>query len=49
MVSQGFGGTREQGQNIVGEKGHEPVLGMQEQYNVDVDGGGSSWLEAGGW
>ena len=47
MVSQGFGGTREQGQNIVCEKVHEPVLGMQEQF--DVDGGGSSWLEAGGW
>ena len=41
MVSHGFGGTREQGQNIEGEKGHEPVLGMQDQLNVDIDGLGN--------
>lgn len=42
MVSHGFGGTREQGQNIVGENlGHEPVLGMQDQLNVDIDGVGN--------
>lgn len=40
MFFQGFGGTREQRQNIVWEKGHF-VLGMQDQLNVDVDGGGN--------
>ena len=40
MVSQVFGGAREQRQNIVGVEGHF-VLGMQDQLNVDFDGGGN--------